>query len=340
MDNDTTTAHNWHLHGHESAVRFLQKSLRHGRARHAYLFTGPQNIGKTTLAHAFAAALQCEQEEVALRPCGQCRSCKRLHSGNHPDILYARHDDKTGTLKIDALREVMQQIALKPFASRYRIAILEHFDAAQERAQDALLKTLEEPPPRAVLLLLAQTAAGLMATITSRCQVLPLRPLPLATVEAALLARGADPTPAAILARLSGGRMGWALLALDDAEILQQRDQALTLLEEALTGGRLVRFRLAENLGKLEKSAVRAVLELWQTGWRDLLLLAHGQPVELCNIDRADVLQRLAQQFPPAQLLRGLKATRHLLNDTLLTNASMRLALEVMLLEYPGLARR
>jgi DNA polymerase III subunit delta' len=337
MTTETAASH-WQIDGHDWAVTFLRKMMQHHRTRHAYLFTGATGIGKNTLAHLFAAALQCEAEDEALRPCGECRSCKRLRSGNHPDLLYAPRDEKSGALKIDAIRDVMRLIALKPFASRYRVAILDDFDSAQDRAQDALLKTLEEPPSQAVLILTAQSSSSLMATITSRCQVLPLRPVPLDTVFQVLRAHGADEDTARLLAQLSSGRVGWALQALENAEMLALRNQALDSLHEALQGSRLKRFALAEELNKLDKPAVRYILEMWQTYWRDVLLV-QGSTLELCNIDREAEIRALAARISPAEALQGVRATRRMLQETLYTNASVRLALEIMLLDYPGLQR-
>jgi DNA polymerase-3 subunit delta' len=335
----TQPTSNWHIYGQDWAVDYLQKSLRNHRARHAYLITGAQSIGKNRLAHAFAQTLQCEHDDEAARPCGECRSCKRFATGNHPDMLYAERDERTGALKIDAIRDLMKLLALKPFASRYRIAILDNFDAAQDRAQDALLKTLEEPPSQAILILTAQTPRSLLKTITSRCQILPLRPAPLAIVYDVLLAQGIVDDQAALLAQLSGGRIGWALNAAHDPDILTQRQQSLELLQQAIIGNRAARFAIAETLGKLDKLSVRYVLEIWQAYWRDILLRTQNSAIPLMNIDHEADIVALAQQVSSQGALAALRATRAMLTDTLYTNANVRLAVEVMLLDYPGLGR-
>lgn len=332
--------HNWPVWGHDWAVEFLQKSMAHGRTRHAYLITGTSDIGKRELAHAFAMALNCTHEDEALRPCGQCRSCKLIYSGNHPDILYSQTDARTGQLKIDAIREVMRNLALKPYDSKYRIAIFEDFDRAQPRAQDALLKTLEEPPSYAVLIVLAQSTEGLMSTITSRCQIVPLRPVPVATIENVLQMHGADEERATLLARLSNGRIGWALAALQNEAVMAEREDMLNMLDDVLQSNRAQRFKIAEDLEKLarrDKGAIRYLLETWQTYWRDVLLLAEGSPVKPCNSDRHVQIQQLVQRIQSEEALTALQATRHMLFDVLPTNANSRMALEVMFLDYPGL---
>lgn len=340
LNHMTEHTHTWPVWGHDWAVEFLRKSMSHKRTRHAYLITGTRDIGKMALATAFAMALNCTHPDESLRPCQQCRSCKLIYSGNHPDMLYSQSDERTGQLKIDAIREVMRNLALKPYDSRYRVAIFQDFDRAQPRAQDALLKTLEEPPGYAVLIVLAQGTEGLMSTITSRCQIVPLRPVPMAEVERVLKMHGADEARATLLARLSNGRIRWALNALRDDAVLEERDERLNRLREVISGNRAHRFAIADELDKIarkDKPALSDLLETWQTYWRDVLLLAENSPVKPCNSDRHVEIQQLVQTIQPDDALRALHATRHLLHTVLPTNANLRMALEVMFLDYPGL---
>ncbi|MEO1286371.1 MAG: DNA polymerase III subunit delta' [Chloroflexota bacterium] len=337
-----TRTHNWAVHGHDWAVEFLQTSIRHGRNRHAYLITGTNNIGKNQLAHAFAMALNCTHEDSEQRPCGECRSCKLIYSGNHPDMLYTDRDERTGRLKIDTIRDVMRLLALKPYNSRYRIAIFEGFDHAAPRAQDALLKTLEEPSAHAVLILLAESTENIMPTIVSRCQIVPLRPVPQVEVSSFLQMHGADEERATLLARLSSGRIGWALTALHDEGVMQERDDMLNMLHDAIYNNRVRRFKIAEDLEKVarkDNNAIRYLLETWQTYWRDVLLLSEGSPVKPCNSDRMVEMQQLVQTLYPNEALKALQATRKMLNETVKTNTNMRMAFEVMFLDYPGLSR-
>lgn len=332
--------HNWHVYGHDPAIEFLQTSIRNGRNRHAYLITGTNNIGKNQLAHAFAMALNCTRDELEMRPCGECRSCKLIYSGNHPDMIYSDRDDRTGRLKIDTLRDVMRLLALKPYDSRYRIAIFEGFDHAAPKAQDALLKTLEEPSKYAVLMLLAESTENIMPTIVSRCQIVPLRPVSQAEIASFLQMHGADEEKATLLARLSSGRIGWALNALKDESVMSEREDMLKMLNEAVYGKRVERFDIAGDLEKIARkdhNAIIYLLETWQTYWRDVMLMAQGSPVKPCNSDRLVEMQQLVQTLYPGDALKALQATRKMLNETIKTNANVRMAFEVMFLDYPGL---
>lgn len=333
--------HNWPVYGHDWAVTHLQKAMANQRVRHAYLITGPESVGKRTLAHAFIMALNCAHEDWQARPCGQCRSCKRVYSGNHPDLIYAENDPQSGALKIDAIRAVTRLLALKPFDSRYRIGLFEHFERAQPRAQDALLKTLEEAPPHAILVVLAPSTDKILPTIISRCQHIPLRPVSAEAIRDALQLHGADEARATQLARLSAGRIGWAFAALQDEMVYQQREQALDILAEIVFSDRAKRFKIAEGLAKdaaRDRHSLRMLLDLWMSYWRDVLLLALDSPVKPANSHRRQEMERILVVTVPFAARRAIAATGKML-ALLDTNANLRLGLEVMLLDYPGLTR-
>ncbi|MDX2162901.1 MAG: hypothetical protein SF162_16415 [bacterium] len=330
----------WGMIGHRWAVDALKSAIRNGRARHAYLIVGAESLGKETLARAFAITLQTAHlfdAEGRLRSdpdAAQFESVqRRIENGNYADVIYTTRD--TQTLKIDEIRRVAAQIAMKPFEGRYRIAIFRDFDTALGVGQDALLKTLEEPASTGVLILLARSLDSILPTITSRSQIIRLRPVAFDTMRDALIARGAEAGQAGLLAALSGGRVGWALAAMADPSLLTARTAALDMLDEVLSHNRVRRFAAAEDLSR-DKEALRPLLELWLSYWRDLVLISENASTPITNIDRAPALRQLADQLTPEQALAALKATTHLL-DLLDTNASPRLGMEVMFLDYPGL---
>ncbi|MBW4436412.1 MAG: DNA polymerase III subunit [Pleurocapsa minor GSE-CHR-MK-17-07R] len=330
-------SHSWGVLGHDWAVNALRESLRNRRARHAYLIAGPDGVGKETLARGFAMALNCMHPDAALHPCGECSSCVRILSGNHPDILYSQTDATTGALKVEEVRGLSGRLSLKPYEGHSRIAIVRDFDRAAPIAQDALLKTLEEPPPYAVLLLVAEQLERVLPTIISRSQLIHLRPVDAGTIERVLTSvYGADPVHARLLAGLSGGRIGWAIRALADPDMLEGRTGALDQLEALIAAPRVGRFAAAEPLSK-DKPALIAQLELWQTWWRDALLLTERADVPLANVDREQSLAEVTRYLSPEDVLKALQATRETIRLLNTTNANTRLALEVMLLDYPGL---
>ncbi|HIQ06584.1 MAG TPA: DNA polymerase III subunit delta', partial [Anaerolineae bacterium] len=290
---------NWSVVGHEWAVAWLQCSLANNRVSHAYCITGPPHVGKTTLAKAFATALLC-QAEPGQRPCGHCLACRKLATDNHPDL---RLVEAAGTtIRIDQIRELRQEAVLSPVEGRYKVFILPEMERATAAAANALLKTLEEPPPHVVLLLTATRRDALLPTITSRCQMVNLRALPVTQVESALRDHwNATPERAALLARLSAGRLGQAVCILQDEHRLERRTAWLDDLVRLCRSGRAARLLYAEELAR-QREVIPEVLMLWSSWWRDLLLLQVGHSGEVTNIDRNDELEKMAQQLTPDQV--------------------------------------
>src|SRR5574341_2523844 len=169
----------WNIVGHTWALEMLKRDLALDRARHAYLFTGPEGIGKCTLATEFACALLCSS---AGAPCGQCRHCQLAAKGSHPDLLTIAPEIsgkrvRAEKIKIEPVRQLIYDLSLTPVEARRRVARLLRFDAANVETMNAFLKTLEEPPGSTVILLTAARAAALLPSTVSRCEVVSLRPV-------------------------------------------------------------------------------------------------------------------------------------------------------------------
>lgn len=326
----------WSVIGHEWAVALLRHSLAEGRVGHAYLITGSPQIGKTTLARTFAQALNCTHTEVADRPCGACRACRLVSDGNHPDVQIIRPEGLY--LKIGQIRAMQHQVALSPMEGRWKVYILREMERATTEAANALLKTLEEPPSHAVLLLTASEVEALLPTIVSRCQPITLRPLNRQAVETALADRWqVPPEQALLLARLSGGRLGWAVEASQRPAVLERRAQRLGELKELMGQGRAERFAYAAKLSR-DPSIMREVMGLWLTWWRDLLLLVHGSTAMLTHQDLGADLRHLAQSLLPEQALQTVEAIRTAIQG-LDSHANARLTAEMLMLNLPTFRR-
>lgn len=331
---------NWDsIVGHEWAVNLLQKAIVHQRVGHAYLFTGPDHIGKSTLARVFAQAVNCRELDA---PCGNCRSCKLIGAGRHMDMRVLSPDVSGRgklSIKIDAIRQLQQDLLLSAYEAKKKIALIERFDTTTDGAANAFLKTLEEPPNNVILLLTANDADTLLPTIASRCRTVNLRPLPTPLIEQTLGTRWQVPQEkASLLAHLSDGRLGWAVNAAQDDALLEARATQLAALHDALDGNRVVRFAIADKLSR-KPEQLPSLLQTWLSWWRDLTqLVQYDNPaaanVPLTNLDENGRLRDLATRWTPQQALTALKHTNLSLQH-LERNANTRLVLENLLLQYP-----
>lgn len=319
----------WPITGHAWAVEQLRQALTRDAVPHALLITGPEGIGKTTLAMTLAQALLCQAQDPAQRPCGACSACRRVVKGVHPDLLIVKPEEEGGTLKITALREMERVIRLKPMEGGRKVAVLMHFERATEAAANALLKTLEEPPSYAHLILLALETDTLLPTIVSRAAVLPLRPVAFEELRRALVERwGMDAEQAERLARLSGGRVGWAL----QPDYAQRAEEALAMLLTALDAQLPARIALAETLAKTPET-LPFLLETWRSAWRDVLLLQAGAG-GITWLGHETALRALAERISPQKSVDVLQTLAQTLT-WLEASVNAQAALDVLLMSLP-----
>lgn len=204
------------IRGHDDLVASFKDLVNRGRLAHAYLFVGPSGVGKKLFATELAKALLCERAGGRLDACGQCPSCLLVDAGTHPDLLTAARPEEKNDLPIETIRELTEKLYLKPARGGYKIAIIDDADDFNEASANCFLKTLEEPPPKSLLILLATDPERQLSTIVSRCQVVRFSPLPADLISNLLVDQGLDADKARRLARMSAGSLGLARDLTDD----------------------------------------------------------------------------------------------------------------------------
>lgn len=333
-------AGNWGLLGHEWAVEMLKQHLVHDSARQAYLFCGPPGVGRRTLALRFAQALNCLNPPVPGEPCGTCKTCQQIERMQYTDLTIIQAEKEGGTLKVEQIRALRQSISLKPYQGKYRVVLFLRFQEANASATNALLKTLEEAPAHAILLLTADTPEQLPPTIPSRCEILRLRPLPVETVEMFLKEQGADETAAHLLAHVSGGRPGYALRLMQDKDALDFRARRLVEIQKLLNSTRRERFAYAEKLTDRkyqERERFRETLLLWLAFWRDVLMGVAGSDAPLVNVDLCSEIEAMASRLSLTEARQLVNAVEGAV-DRLDRNVNSRLLAEILLLDWPKIA--
>jgi DNA polymerase-3 subunit delta' len=323
--------------------------LTSGRPPHAWLFTGPEGIGKLATALEFAAALNCTSAD---KPCGACQACRTTLSGNHPDVEVvapggmcdeAEHRDHADSrdLRICQIRRLERVLSLSPYAGGRRVAIVDAADTSRAEAANAFLKTLEEPPAGAVIILLAEREERLPDTVLSRCQKLPFRAVERTAIVEALIERGSDPDEAVAIAAAARGRLGWAFQAFEDPSLLEEREAMLDEAVRVAHAGRFERFgwsKEAESRAPGVRERYLRELGVWESWWRDVLLIGAGGTEGAENSDREPQLREEGRLYSASDIvafLRALTQTREYLQE----NVDPQLALENLILDLPMVGR-
>lgn len=316
------------IRGNTPLVEQLRRSAASGRSSHAYLFLGGAGAGKRLIANTFAKALQCEGEK---RPCDSCKSCHAFNHGNHPDVIYFQPLKNGKTYTIEDVREqLLETVDLKPFQYEKKIYIIEKADTLNIQSQNALLKTLEEPPAHAVFLLLAERAEAFLPTILSRVVVMKIRPLSAETIADYLMQAGHLAEESHILSAYAQGRIGQALELVEDEGFREMRQDVLGKLEALPSMSEGDAYLLAKDF-EVYKNDLRFldIMELW---YRDLLTAKSlREEGYLIQRDKKDAIFRAAKE--PAALLAKKAAAVRTARMRLAQNANFRLTMEVMLMD-------
>ncbi len=286
--------------GQSSAIAAIKRLILQDQIRGAYLFSGPDGVGKRTVAIEFAKAVNCENEEERLSNC-KCPSCKKIDSMNHPDIFLIHPEGKSNSIKIEKIREIIYQASLKPYEARKRIFIINDAECLREEAQNAFLKVLEEPPKNHIMILTSSNIAGLLLTVISRCKILKFNSLDKNDIQKFLESHDIEEKEAVLFSHMAMGSIGKAM-EFKENDVIVERDRVLNnfffrksvVLKETV---------LNEEI----KSGITFSLQMLLYWYRDLLVskFTKEEPI-LFNIDRHQELSSYADRFSKEKLQKDL----------------------------------
>lgn len=336
----------------DHAILLFRSAVRAGKVGHAYLLVGPSGVGRRTLALAFAQFLNCERPDGDA--CGECDPCRRITSGNHPDVRIIdvargrffetpERNYRGKEIPIDQIRALRADAAYPPYQGRRKVYIIADAERMNPHSSNSLLKVLEEPPARVTFILIAESAVALLPTIVSRCQLVRCTYLRADQIERALVERWqADEGRARVISSLADGRLGRALEWASSEERLAARDRLLDLLPALEEGDLLVRLDAAEALVKETQSKegdlLPELLDLAVLWYRDLLVWKQlAEPALLVNRDRQSQIARLAGGYSEAMLSARIEAVEAA-KESLRRNVNARLALEKLFLSFGAAA--
>ncbi|MDD5043404.1 MAG: DNA polymerase III subunit delta' [Patescibacteria group bacterium] len=322
---------NWRVIGNRNIADFLQNNIAKNNLAHAYLFAGPEKVGRKILAYEFISSLFCEDKNV--KPCGKCRQCQQIAKGIHPDVYHLSKLEEKKDIIIEQVRELQNKLSLGAFSNGYKVAVIDGADLLNESSANSFLKTLEEPTAKTIIILIAEKVDFLPATILSRCQILKFLPVKEKEIFDYLLSLGAQRAEAENLAHLSFGRPGLALDLFRQRDLLEEHNKRVNDFFLLSQGEIYERFEIINNLAnsKIERNVLVKNLDsslgIWASLLRDMAYIKNDSLDFIANLNVKEKLQKLAQRYSLekiVELMEELNKTR----DYLERNVNIRLALE------------
>ena len=316
--------------GHEQIKEHMQAAIRDKKPFHAYLFQGEEGVGKEALARTFAAGLQCQSESTD-KPCKECVSCRQMESGNQPDVIWVTREK--ASLGVDEIREQLcNTMDIKPFSSPYKIYLVPEAEKMTEAAQNALLKTIEEPPEYGIVILMTSNISALLPTIQSRCLTMEFRPLSTAVVESFVKEHCQVPDyQARASAAFAQGNLGKAMRYAKSEDFIERKDHIISLLRHVEQMDLSEMLAVIKDLGT-RKDEVRDYIDLKVLWYRDVLLSKATKDInQLLFQDEASYISREASHRSYEKIEEILQAFEKA-KVRLRANVNFDITMELMLL--------
>lgn len=293
--------------GHDAVIERLKRDLGGRLVPHAYLFTGPHGVGKATVAELVCRAMLCMKESPAEKPCGECIACKKVLNSNHPDFHVVRLEKDKKQIRIDQIRQIQAELALKPYEAEWKTVLIDDADFLNESAQNALLKTLEEPPGDTLIILVCASLGNLLPTIISRCRLERFGPLSANELKTFLMTNmGLSEKDALLAAGVSNGSIGKAI-SLDINQLRQTRKEIKQIIDELSTSLQPRAEKIINSADFLIKAGEEGLVIL-RTLLRDMAVLKVNG-AQLINSDIEDELKATASKWKVEEIVKKFGAT-------------------------------
>lgn len=315
--------------GHQKQWEFLKNKFESGQLSHAYLFIGEKSIGKKIFAKEFIKLINCQSEDK--RPCQKCRICESIERGNYPDFLMIKLKDGEREIQIFQAREAQNFLSYKSYYNSYKAVIINDAELMNNEAQSCFLKTLEEPKGKTILILISSNSGLLLPTIYSRCQIVKFFPQKLTEIKNYLKNRGVDEKKAQMISEISRGKIGVAENFILNPDKLEKEKNILQQLLKAVNSGLAEKFQYAKSID-FEKDNLKEILEVFQSYLRHLLFLKSGIKKH-GDVNYFPVSENILSEYPAEKIKKILNFTEEINFKITATNASPKLALEMLLLE-------
>lgn len=320
--------------GQKNVVTNIKNAIKYGRTAHAYLFCGPDGVGKSTAASIFAAAVNCKAK--MLDPCGRCSSCIKAQSGNHPDIIHFRprkHSGSKESIAVDDIRDLQMDMLKKPYEDGKKVYIIHDAQKMTEQAQNALLKTLEEPPEHTLIIMLADNMYSLLKTIMSRCQILKFTRAPERDIERYLIDKMSIPKEEAkYISAFSDGILGKAMDFIEDEQFKNTRNEVIDLAAGLYKCDKFIALSKADYFLQ-NRERIDNILDVMMSFFRDMLIYKEcGDKGLIINLDKENIIQREYSKYTTDSLYNIIDCIKKTAGS-MKYNINFQLAIEAMLLK-------
>lgn len=297
----------WPVLGHSGVKEYLQSSIMISKLSHAYLFYGPKNIGKNLITKYFTLSLFCQAQNSEKKPCQSCANCNQINKNIHPDVIIINKDDDKKNINIKQIRLIQQKLSLKSFLISYKIAIIDGAESMTEEASSALLKTLEEPHPKTIFILISDNINNVTSTVTSRCQPISFNLVPSYVIENWLIAKGEEKRNAKIITQMSSGRPGLANSIIENRSIISEKNNRIDLLIKIMSMKLPEKFFEIEKMvnkkeNKLNTENTNLLLDEWLFFFRDLLIIKNNS-LNITNLSKIEKIKKISNTSKKSYLI-------------------------------------